>query len=208
MWRIATLIYRPTDSQGSEHQPRYFTASVCMWLIHVWHDTWIYVAWLIDICDVTHSQGVEHQPRYLHGECVCMCDMTHWYVWHGSLTHVTWLIRREWNTSRAIFVATGALLQLLLVQNAMVRAIIYVDINMYMHICTYYLYIYIYNIRICVYIYIYVIYEYVYIAHDLGSLLRLLLAPNAIVCAFIHVNMNMYIHIYKYIYICTYMCVK
>jgi len=57
------------------------TAGVCLphvrkaltWHIyvtwHMWHDTFIYVTWLIYIC-----------------------DMTHWYMWHDWFGYVAWLI--------------------------------------------------------------------------------------------------------------------
>ena len=102
-------------------------ASVCVcdsWICYMahwylWHDSLMYVIWLIDMCVMFYLQRVEHQPRYLHGVCVCVCatlgyvtwridicDMTHWSMWHDSLICVMWLILKKWNTSRAIYMAS------------------------------------------------------------------------------------------------------
>jgi len=44
------------------------------------HDSFIYVTWLIHMCDMTQNMKE-----------LC-CDMTHSYMWHDSFIYVTWLI--------------------------------------------------------------------------------------------------------------------
>ena len=51
----------------------------------------IYVTWLIDMCDMTHSY-VWHDSRICAIWLIHMCDMTHSNVWHDSFICVTWLI--------------------------------------------------------------------------------------------------------------------
>jgi len=51
-------------------------------------DLFICLTWLIHMCDMSHS-WVNSRPTAI---CWGMCDMTHSYVWHDSLTCVTWLI--------------------------------------------------------------------------------------------------------------------
>ena len=54
----------------------------------VWHDSFMCVTWLIDVCDTTHS-CVWHDSFVAHA-FICVtwlihtCDMTHSYVWHDS----------------------------------------------------------------------------------------------------------------------------
>jgi len=58
---------------------------------HVWHDSFICVTWLLQMCDAT--------PSYeWHDSFICvtwllhMCDATRSYVWHDSFICVTWLL--------------------------------------------------------------------------------------------------------------------
>jgi len=55
-------------------------------LLCVWHDSFIWVTWLVCICDMMHS-CVCHKQLLIH-----MCGMTHLDVWLDSFTYVTWLI--------------------------------------------------------------------------------------------------------------------
>ena len=66
------------------------------WIIHVWHDSFICVTWLIDMCGMTVLY-VWHDESFI---CVTwlislvirMRDMTHLYVWHDSFIYATRLI--------------------------------------------------------------------------------------------------------------------
>ena len=83
---------------------------------YVWHDSFICVTWLIQMCDMTHSYvwrdsliRVTWLPWYVTWSLICVtchiptCDMTHWYVWHVSFIRVTlrmtWLIYNVWHDS-------------------------------------------------------------------------------------------------------------
>ena len=77
-----------------------------------WQNSFIYVTWLFDMCDMTyHMCGMTYSYVWRDsGEAsnssdraiyLCLvrslwlidtCDMTHWYVWHDSFIRVTWLI--------------------------------------------------------------------------------------------------------------------
>jgi len=58
---------------------------------YVWHDSFIYVTWLIHVCDMTHS-------HVWHDSFICVTwrihvgGVTHSYVWHDSFICVTWRI--------------------------------------------------------------------------------------------------------------------
>jgi len=73
----------------------------------VWHDSWMCVAWLMNMCDMTHeffhlthfeSTHIKSQGCAWHDSWMCvtwrmgMCDMTHGCVWDDSCICVTWLI--------------------------------------------------------------------------------------------------------------------
>ena len=55
------------------------------WLIHVWHDSFICVTWLIHVCDMTHSY-VWHDSFICVTWLIHICDVTHSYAWHDSFT--------------------------------------------------------------------------------------------------------------------------
>ena len=100
--RVTWLIHMCRSSHS-------FSMSFCQVTHVAWrirHDAFIYVAWLIDVRDMTHTY-VSQQPLVLYifaclGTCVTwcihmcdkthsyvwrdslMCDTTHWYVWHDS----------------------------------------------------------------------------------------------------------------------------
>ena len=92
-----------------------------VWLVHMcdmtpscmWHESFIYVTWLICVpwlthmCDVSLSHvrhdsfirvtGLMHMYDMTHSYVwqhsgIHMCDMAHSYVWHDSSICVTWLI--------------------------------------------------------------------------------------------------------------------
>jgi len=58
---------------------------------YVWHDSFLYAAWLIQLCDTTHS-------HVWHGSFTCvtclndMCDMTHSPARHDSLVWFVYII--------------------------------------------------------------------------------------------------------------------
>ena len=76
-----------------------------------WQDSFVFVMWLMKVCDMTHS----YTRRDVLMHVTWLCDMTHscmwrdpsiymtWlidvrdmihsYIWHGALVYVTWLIR-------------------------------------------------------------------------------------------------------------------
>jgi len=69
------------------------------WLIHmcdmthsyVWNDSFICVTWVIHMCDVTHSHVC--RDSFIRVTCLIhMYGMIHWYVWRDSFICVTWLI--------------------------------------------------------------------------------------------------------------------
>jgi len=75
-------------------------------VLHMSHDSFICVTWLIHTCDMTHLY-VWHDSFIRVTWLIHMCDMTHSYVWHDSFicvtrislwalamcpAHVTWLI--------------------------------------------------------------------------------------------------------------------
>jgi len=49
------------------------------------------VTWVIDICDMTHWHMWHDSLTYVTW-LIDICDMTHLHMWHDSLTYVTWLI--------------------------------------------------------------------------------------------------------------------
>ena len=57
----------------------------------MWHDSFIYVTWLIHTCDMTHSY-MWHDSFIYATWLIHTCDMTHSYMWHDSFIYVTWLI--------------------------------------------------------------------------------------------------------------------
>jgi len=57
----------------------------------MWHDSFIYVTWLIHICDMTYSY-MWHASFIYVTWLIHICDMTHLYMWHDSFIYVTWLI--------------------------------------------------------------------------------------------------------------------
>jgi len=57
----------------------------------VWRDFFICVAWLIDMCGVTHLY-VWHDSLICVTWLFHMCGVTHWYVWRDSFICVTWLV--------------------------------------------------------------------------------------------------------------------
>jgi len=59
--------------------------------LHVWHDSFTCVTWLIYMCDMTHLH-VWHDSFTCVIWLIYMCDMTHLHVWHDSFTRVPWLI--------------------------------------------------------------------------------------------------------------------
>ena len=87
---------------------------VCAWhdAPHVWHDTLMYVAWLIHMCDTTYSYVVwllhMYDPTHSHvrrdaSMCVTwritwmiwhinIYGMTHPHVWHDVFVCATWRI--------------------------------------------------------------------------------------------------------------------
>jgi len=58
---------------------------------YVWHNLFIRVIWLTDMCDMTHSH-VWHDSSTRVIWLIHVCDMTHRHVWHNSITCVAWLI--------------------------------------------------------------------------------------------------------------------
>jgi len=58
---------------------------------YVWHDLFIYVTWLIYMCDMTHSY-VRHDSVICATRLIHMCNMTHLYVRHDSFICATRLI--------------------------------------------------------------------------------------------------------------------
>ena len=79
----------------------------------VWHDSFIWVTWLVDMCDMTHSYvwhdlfrcvtWLIHMFDMTHSDVwhdsfirmiffIQMCDMTHADEWHDLFICVTWLI--------------------------------------------------------------------------------------------------------------------
>ena len=56
--------------------------------LHVWHDSFICVTWLIHMCDMTHSY-VWHDSFIRVTWLIHMCDMTRSYVWYDSFIRVT-----------------------------------------------------------------------------------------------------------------------
>jgi len=89
----------------------YVTAHIWMTLWYLGHDSFIYVIWLIDICDMTHSYMWHDSSIYVLTE-ICHIGvwvMSHrctvqfgapvwhdsllfiWHMWHDSYTCVTWL---------------------------------------------------------------------------------------------------------------------
>jgi len=66
----------------------------CVLHIHVWHDAFICVTWLIHMCDVTHSYVRHDSLIYI----THTCDKTHSYEWHDSFIRETWLIH-TWRDS-------------------------------------------------------------------------------------------------------------
>jgi len=63
---------------------------------YVWHDSLLYVTWLIPMCNMTHFCGC-HENTFSAAEVWSwvfpMCNMSHSYKWHDdSCTCVTWLI--------------------------------------------------------------------------------------------------------------------
>jgi len=64
---------------------------VAMCLIHMWHDSFTFVTWLMFMCDMLH---------FVLATCIIdMCVVTRWYVWHDSFicfdaqgpTSCTWM---------------------------------------------------------------------------------------------------------------------
>jgi len=74
---------------------------------YVWHDSFIYVTWLIHMCDMTRSY-VWHDSFIYVTWLIHMCDMTHSYLWHDSSIYVTWLIHIcatiRWHRDSSIYV--------------------------------------------------------------------------------------------------------
>jgi len=56
----------------------------------VWHDSWMCVTWLMNVCDMTH-ECVWHDSWMCVTWLMNVCDMSHECVWRDSLTCVTWL---------------------------------------------------------------------------------------------------------------------
>jgi len=71
------------------------------WLIHVcdmthscvWHDSFICVTWFIHVCDMTHLH-VWHDAFMRVTRLIHMCDVTHSYVWHDVFICLSWLVHR------------------------------------------------------------------------------------------------------------------
>jgi len=81
------------------------SASASRWLVWCWHDSFIWITWLIHLCDMTHScvTLLDHMcamthSYVLHDSFICvtlpmhMCDVPHLHVWFDSFMCVTWLI--------------------------------------------------------------------------------------------------------------------
>ena len=70
-----------------------------MWLIkvcdtthsYIWRDILMYVTLFIHICDMTHL-CMWHDPSIYMTWLIDVPDMIHSYIWHGVLIYVTWLI--------------------------------------------------------------------------------------------------------------------
>jgi len=58
---------------------------------HVWHDSVIYMTWLIHMWDMTHSY-VRHDSFICGTWLIHLWDMTRSSTWHDSIVCVTWLI--------------------------------------------------------------------------------------------------------------------
>jgi len=74
----------------------------CRWLTHtmtllyMWHDSFIWVTWLIHMCDMTHSvwsRGFHSGRRGKHHHMWQICDVTHSYVWCDSFICVSWFTK-------------------------------------------------------------------------------------------------------------------
>jgi len=79
-------------------------SSICVsdsWLIHMWHDSFIRVTWLIHVCDMVHScvwrgsfRGISVSARKPRDSfiretwLINVCDMTHSHVKHDSFIRV------------------------------------------------------------------------------------------------------------------------
>jgi len=57
----------------------------------VWHDSFVWVTWLIRVCDITHS-CVWNDSFVCVTWLIRMFDMTHLCVWHDSFVCETWII--------------------------------------------------------------------------------------------------------------------
>jgi len=60
---------------------------------YVWHDSSIWVTWLMHVCNMTRSY-VWYNWLLCVTWLIHMCDMTCSYVWHDSSICVTWLIHK------------------------------------------------------------------------------------------------------------------
>ena len=83
MWHIWTSHATHTCKWATSHIPRSRVADAPNCQERQQHNLFIYVTWLVHMCDVTHSY-------VWHDSCICvtrlihMCDVTHSYVWRDS----------------------------------------------------------------------------------------------------------------------------
>jgi len=79
MWHDSCILHTPRSLVHTHTHTHKHTHGVCLDITcdsythksYVWIDSFIYVVWLIHICDMIHS-----------------------YMWHDSFTNVTWLIHK------------------------------------------------------------------------------------------------------------------
>jgi len=59
---------------------------------HVWHDSFMYVIWLIRTHDKTRPKSLCSHAAFPGKQLVCAGHMMNSYMWHDSFICVTWLI--------------------------------------------------------------------------------------------------------------------
>jgi len=90
-----TLMYVTYFNESNASFVTYIQASCHMHELSLtnslWQDAFVFVMWLMKVCDMTHSyiwrDVLMYATRLNH-----ICDMTHSCMWHDSFIYMTWLM--------------------------------------------------------------------------------------------------------------------